>query len=66
VIFRVFWMEMDYNSIAGRYCNIFQSALMILPLFISTDARNYIHIDRNFGPDPRGDVAIKMNSENSG
>jgi cyclomaltodextrinase / maltogenic alpha-amylase / neopullulanase len=26
------------------------------------DARNYTHIDRNFGPDPKGDVAI-MNSE---
>lgn len=26
------------------------------------DARNYIHIDRNFGPDPKGDV-VMMNSE---
>jgi cyclomaltodextrinase len=29
------------------------------------DARNYTHIDRNFGPDPEGDIEI-MNSESPG
>ena len=29
------------------------------------DARNYIHIDRNFGPDPKRDIVL-MNSETPG
>jgi glycosidase len=53
--------EMDYIQSLGVTA-IYFNPLNDSPSLHKYDARNYIHIDRNFGPDPRGDVAI-MNSE---
>ncbi|MGB8492696.1 MAG: glycoside hydrolase family 13 protein [Bacteroidales bacterium] len=41
---------------------IYFNPLNDAPSLHKYDARNYAHIDRNFGPDPKGDVQI-MNSE---
>jgi len=53
--------EMNYIQSLGVTA-IYFNPLNDSPSLHKYDARNYIHIDRNFGPDPRGDVAI-MNSE---
>ena len=54
--------ELDYLSALGINA-IYFNPLNDSPSLHKYDARNYAHIDRNFGPDPKGDVAI-MNSEN--
>src|SRR5674476_440604 len=53
--------EMDYLQTLGITA-IYFNPLNDSPSLHKYDARNYTHIDRNFGPDPKGDVAI-MNSE---
>ena len=53
--------EMDYIQSLGVTA-IYFNPLNDSPSLHKYDARNYIHIDRNFGPDPKGDAAI-MNSE---
>jgi cyclomaltodextrinase / maltogenic alpha-amylase / neopullulanase len=53
--------KMDYLQSLGVTA-IYFNPLNDSPSLHKYDARNYIHIDRNFGPDPKGDVAI-MNSE---
>jgi glycosidase len=53
--------EMNYIQSLGVTA-IYFNPLNDSPSLHKYDARNYIHIDRNFGADPRGDVAI-MNSE---
>lgn len=53
--------KMDYLRSLGVTA-IYFNPLNDSPSLHKYDARNYTHIDRNFGPDPRGDVAI-MNAE---
>jgi glycosidase len=53
--------KMDYIQSLGVTA-IYFNPLNDSPSLHKYDARNYIHIDRNFGPDPKGDIAI-MNSE---
>jgi cyclomaltodextrinase len=49
--------EMDYLQTLGITA-IYFNPLNDSPSLHKYDARNYVHIDRNFGPDPKGDVAI--------
>jgi glycosidase len=49
--------EMDYLQALGITA-IYFNPLNDSPSLHKYDARNYAHIDRNFGPDPKGDVAI--------
>jgi glycosidase len=53
--------KMDYIQSLGVTA-IFFNPLNDSPSLHKYDARNYAHIDRNFGPDPKGDAAI-MDSE---
>jgi glycosidase len=53
--------KMDYIQSLGVTA-IYFNPLNDSPSLHKYDARNYTHIDRNFGPDPKGDVTI-MNSE---
>ncbi|MFY0607093.1 MAG: alpha-glucosidase C-terminal domain-containing protein [Cyclobacteriaceae bacterium] len=53
--------QMDYLDSLGVTA-IFFNPLNDAPSLHKYDARHWRHIDRNFGPDPRGDVEI-MNSE---
>ncbi len=53
--------KMDYIQALGVTA-IYFNPLNDSPSLHKYDARNYTHIDRNFGADPRGDAAI-MNSE---
>ena len=53
--------EIDYIQSLGVTA-IFFNPLNDYPSLHKYDARNYTHIDRNFGPDPKGDAAI-MDSE---
>ena len=53
--------KIDYISALGVTA-IYFNPLNDSPSLHKYDARNYTHIDRNFGPDPKGDVAI-INSE---
>ena len=53
--------KMDYIQSLGVTA-IYFNPLNDSPSLHKYDARNYTHIDRNFGPDPKGDVAI-MDSE---
>lgn len=53
--------KLDYISDLGANA-IYFNPLNDSPSLHKYDARNYAHIDRNFGPDPRGDVET-MNSE---
>ena len=53
--------EIDYIQSLGVTA-IFFNPLNDSPSLHKYDARNYTHIDRNFGPDPKGDAAI-MDSE---
>jgi glycosidase len=52
---------MDYIQSLGVTA-IYFNPLNDSPSLHKYDARNYAHIDRNFGPDPKGDAAI-MESE---
>ena len=49
--------EMDYIASLGVNA-IYFNPLNDSPSLHKYDARTYTHIDRNFGPDPRGDVAL--------
>jgi glycosidase len=53
--------KMDYIKSLGVTA-IYFNPLNDAPSLHKYDARNYAHIDRNFGPDPQNDVDI-MNSE---
>jgi glycosidase len=53
--------KMDYIQSLGVTA-IYFNPLNDSPSLHKYDARNYTHIDRNFGPDPKGDAAI-INSE---
>jgi cyclomaltodextrinase len=53
--------KLDYLQQLGITA-IYFNPLNDSPSLHKYDARNYTHIDRNFGPDPEGDAAI-MNSE---
>jgi glycosidase len=53
---------MDYIQSLGITA-VYFNPLNDAPSLHKYDAANYTHIDRNFGPDPKGDVEI-MNSEN--
>jgi cyclomaltodextrinase len=53
--------KMDYIQSLGVTA-VYFNPLNDSPSLHKYDARNYTHIDRNFGPDPKGDVAI-MNAE---
>jgi cyclomaltodextrinase / maltogenic alpha-amylase / neopullulanase len=53
--------KIDYIKSLGVTA-IYFNPLNDSPSLHKYDAANYIHIDRNFGPDPKGDVAI-MRSE---
>ncbi len=53
--------KMDYIQSLGVTA-IYFNPLNDSPSLHKYDARNYAHIDRNFGPDPKGDKAI-MDSE---
>jgi cyclomaltodextrinase len=53
--------KIDYIQSLG-VTTIFFNPLNDSPSLHKYDARNYTHIDRNFGPDPKGDAAI-MDSE---
>ncbi len=53
--------KLDYVQELGITA-IYFNPLNDSPSLHKYDARNYTHIDRNFGPDPKGDVEI-MNSE---
>lgn len=53
--------KLDYIAGLGITA-IYFNPLNDSPSLHKYDARNYTHIDRNFGPDPRGDAAV-MNSE---
>ena len=53
--------EMDYIQSLGVTA-IYFNPLNDSPSLHKYDARNYAHIDRNFGPDPKGDV-ILMDAE---
>jgi glycosidase len=54
--------KLDYIKDLGVTA-IYFNPLNDSPSLHKYDARNYTHIDHNFGPDPEGDVAL-MNSEN--
>jgi len=54
--------KMDYIQSIGINA-VYFNPLNDSPSLHKYDARTYTHIDRNFGPDPGGDVLI-MNSEN--
>ncbi len=54
--------ELDYLQRLGVTA-LFLNPINDAPSLHKYDARNYRHIDRNFGPDPRGDEA-KMAAEN--
>ncbi|MCJ7449725.1 MAG: glycoside hydrolase family 13 protein [Bacteroidales bacterium] len=56
--------KLDYIQELGITA-IYFNPLNDSPSLHKYDARNYTHIDRNFGPDPEGDVEI-MNSESPG
>lgn len=49
--------EIDYIQSLGINV-IYFNPLNDSPSLHKYDARNYTHIDRNFGPDPKGDVAL--------
>jgi cyclomaltodextrinase / maltogenic alpha-amylase / neopullulanase len=49
--------EIDYIQSLGVTA-IYFNPLNDSPSLHKYDARNYTHIDRNFGPDPKGDAAI--------
>jgi cyclomaltodextrinase len=49
--------KIDYIKSLGVTA-IYFNPLNDSPSLHKYDARNYTHIDRNFGPDPKGDVAI--------
>jgi len=49
--------EIDYIQSLGVNA-IYFNPLNDSPSLHKYDARNYAHIDRNFGPDPKGDAAI--------
>ena len=49
--------EIDYLKSLGITA-IYFNPLNDSPSLHKYDARNYAHIDRNFGPDPKGDVAM--------
>ena len=49
--------KMDYIQSLGVTA-IYFNPLNDSPSLHKYDARNYAHIDRNFGPDPKGDAAI--------
>lgn len=53
--------KIDYIQSLGVTA-IYFNPLNDSPSLHKYDARNYTHIDRNFGPDPKGDVAM-MDSE---
>jgi glycosidase len=53
--------KLDYLQELGITA-IYFNPLNDSPSLHKYDARNYTHIDRNFGPDPEGDVAL-MNAE---
>jgi cyclomaltodextrinase len=53
--------KMDYIQSLGVTA-IYFNPINDSPSLHKYDARNYAHIDRNFGPDPKGDAAI-MDSE---
>ncbi len=53
--------KLDYIESLG-VTGIYFNPLNDSPSLHKYDARNYAHIDRNFGPDPKGDAAI-MDSE---
>ena len=53
--------KMDYIQSLGVTA-IYFNPLNDSPSLHKYDARNYAHIDRNFGPDPKGDISI-MESE---
>ncbi|TAL63446.1 MAG: alpha-amylase [Bacteroidetes bacterium] len=53
--------KMDYIKSLGVTA-IYFNPLNDSPSLHKYDARTYTHIDRNFGPDPKGDIVI-MNSE---
>jgi cyclomaltodextrinase len=53
--------KIDYIQSLGVTA-IYFNPLNDSPSLHKYDARNYTHIDRNFGPDPKGDVAL-MDSE---
>ena len=53
--------KMDYIQSLGVNA-VYFNPLNDSPSLHKYDARNYAHIDRNFGPDPKGDAAI-MDSE---
>jgi len=53
--------KLDYLQNLGINA-IYFNPLNDSPSLHKYDARNYTHIDRNFGPDPKGDIAL-MNSE---
>lgn len=53
--------KMDYIQSLGVTA-IYFNPLNDSPSLHKYDARNYAHIDRNFGPDPKGDAA-RMDSE---
>jgi cyclomaltodextrinase / maltogenic alpha-amylase / neopullulanase len=54
--------KIDYLHSLGITA-IYFNPLNDSPSLHKYDARNYAHIDRNFGPDPKGDAAI-MDAEN--
>jgi glycosidase len=54
--------KLDYLQKLGITA-IYFNPLNDSPSLHKYDARNYAHVDRNFGPDPRGDVNL-MDSEN--
>ncbi len=56
--------KLDYIRDLGVTA-IYFNPLNDSPSLHKYDARNYTHIDRNFGPDPEGDVTL-MNSETPG
>jgi cyclomaltodextrinase / maltogenic alpha-amylase / neopullulanase len=49
--------KLDYLTSLGITA-IYFNPLNDAPSLHKYDARNYAHIDRNFGPDPKGDVAL--------
>ena len=49
--------EMDYIQLLGVNA-VYFNPLNDSPSLHKYDARNYTHIDRNFGPDPEGDIAL--------
>ncbi len=53
--------KLDYLQDLGINA-IYFNPLNESPSLHKYDARNYTHVDRNFGPDPKGDIAL-INSE---